>query len=189
MAKDILPTHEESIAEGTAPTDTKADAPTDKKDVASMTMEEKMALLAERHAKKVAENPTGDKGNKSKKVVFDGTFPEVGSIKDEKELKKIYKQLTNAQLDEWMSLEGLTYTVNANESINRMRKCMAVTALHFPKTPSTKNKSKYADITTEELVEMAINAELDIKDHKGDNRILRMYLIMALRDAGILEAK
>lgn len=168
---------------------TNEDTVEDKKDISSLTMAEKMAILAERHAKKVAENPEGNKKGKKDKVVFNGTFPEVGTIKDEKDLKKIYKQLTNEQLDEWITLEGLEYNKNSNEGINRMRKCMAITALHFPKTPSNKNKSKYADISTEQLIEMAIDAELDIKDHKGDNRILRMYLIMALRDANLLESK
>jgi hypothetical protein len=34
---------------------------------------------------------------------------------------------------------------------------------------------------------MAIDNDVEVKDHRGDDRILRMYLIMALRDAGVIE--
>jgi hypothetical protein len=119
------------------------------------------------------------------------TYPEVGTVGDKKELKKVYKKLTDAQLDEWLELEGLTDKVKLceHESINRMRKCMAITALHFPPEPSqgAKSKSKYADFTTEQLVQMALDNDVVVKDDKGDARILRMYTIMALKEAGVLE--
>ena len=116
-------------------------------------------------------------------------FPEVGTVEDPKSLKKIYKGLSEAQLDEWLALEGLTdkVKISGHAPIDRMRKCMAITALHFPPAPkSTKSKSKYADYSTEDLVQMAIDNDIAIKDDKGDVRILRMYAIMALREAGVL---
>lgn len=117
------------------------------------------------------------------------TFPEVGTITDPKALKKIYKKLTDAQLDEWLDLEGLTgnLKLSGHDSIDRMRKCMLISALHFPKAPSEKaKKSKYADYTTEKLVEMCMENDLVLRDDKGDARILRMYSVMALKEAGVL---
>lgn len=128
--------------------------------------------------------------SKDKKVTVEAKvgYPEVGSVADHKALKKVYKGLTDEQLDEWLSLEGLTDKVklSGHGPIDRMRKCMAITNLHFPKPVAVKTKSKYADYTTEQLVQMAMDNEIEVKDDKGDMRILRMYTIMALKEAGIL---
>lgn len=113
-------------------------------------------------------------------------YPEVGSVADHKALKKVYKGLTDEQLDEWVDLEGLTVKLSGHGPIDRMRKCMAITNLHFPKEVTVKTKSKYADYTTEQLVQMAMDNDVEVKDDKGDMRILRMYTIMALKEAGVL---
>ena len=126
----------------------------------------------------------------TKPVESESLFPEVGSVPDHKALKKIYKKLTDAQLDEWLELEGLTDKVKLtdHDAINRMRKCMSITELHFPKPVSEgKSKSKYSSMSTEDLVKLAMDNDLDIKDDKGDIRIMRMYTIMALREAGLLD--
>lgn len=121
----------------------------------------------------------------------DVEYPEKGTFKTEKELKKFYKNLTDQQLDEWLELEGLTKEVKLtnHEAINRMRKCMSIMDYHFPKanTGASKKKSKYADFSTEELVGMAIENDVEVKDDKGDAKILRMYTIMALKNAGLLK--
>ena len=117
-------------------------------------------------------------------------YPEVGSFDTEKAIKKYIKGLSNDELAEWVELEGVTYTANDHESINRMRQAMAIKALHFPQlaktSGSTKKKAKYADYTTEALVEMAIENDIEVRDDKGDMRILRMYTIMALKTAGLI---
>lgn len=115
-------------------------------------------------------------------------FPEVGSFKDKKALQKYYKKLTTAHLEQWVELEGIQSNVKPtdHEGIYRMRLAMAILYLHFPKQSTKKSKSKYAKYSTEQLVEMATKAGLEIKDSKGDNRILRMYAIMTLRNAGLL---
>lgn len=127
-------------------------------------------------------------GAKQKLAGQEVEYPEVGSFKEEKYLKKFYKQLDDVQLDEWIALEGLVYKTCEHESINRMRKCMAILELHFPKKPkvNTKSKSKYSDYTTEQLVDMANKHGLPIKDSKGSDQILRMYTIMELRKAGLI---
>lgn len=129
-------------------------------------------------------------GNTGKQKLADQEvdYPEVGSFKDEKYLKKFYKQLSDEQLDEWVGLEGLSYKTCEHESINRMRKCMAILELHFPKKPkaNTKSKSKYSQYSTEELVAMANKHGLPVKDSKGSDQILRMYTIMELRKAGLI---
>ena len=120
----------------------------------------------------------------------DKEYPEVGSFDTEKAMKKYIKGLTDAELQEWCELEGATWKPNEHQSINRMRMAMAIKALHFPDTApkkSKKSKSKYADYTTEQLVAMALDNDVEVKDDKGNERILRMYTIMALRNAGIIE--
>ena len=116
--------------------------------------------------------------------VQDG-YPEKGTI-DEKSLRKMYKKLSDEQINEWLELEGLTYKQSGHESIDRMRACMTITNFHFPKVTAAKKASKYADYTTEQLVEMCIDNDLVLKDDKGDMRILRMYAIVALREAGVI---
>ncbi|WCS68656.1 hypothetical protein Goe19_02080 [Bacillus phage vB_BsuM-Goe19] len=119
-------------------------------------------------------------------------YPEVGDFEDEKAIKKYIKGLTDEQLQAWCELEGAEWVENEHRNINRMRMAMAIKAVHFPelaKKPSSKKKSKYAEYTTEELVEMAIDNNVEVRDDKGNERILRMYTIIALREAGLLEAK
>ncbi|MMZ43583.1 hypothetical protein D1872_51430 [compost metagenome] len=116
-------------------------------------------------------------------------YPEVGAFKDVKAMKKFYKPLTDAQIQEWCELEGVTWKPNEHASINRMRMIMALKAKHFPDTApkaSSKTKSKYADYTTEQLVELALQHDVEVTGDNGDLRILRMKTIMALREAGVI---
>ena len=117
-------------------------------------------------------------------------YPEVGDFKDEKAMKKFIKGLSDQSLQEWCILEGATWKPNDHESINRMRMAMAIKAIHFPTTApkaGKKSKSKYASYSTEDLVTMALENDIEVPDDKGDNRILRMYTIMALRKAGLID--
>lgn len=149
-----------------------------------------MAKMKALNAKHEAEGTTNPGKNKRTKAIeFTGEYPEVGFFTEKKQLQKFYKQLTDDQLNDWIELEGLTYKPSDNEPINRMRKCMAILNLHFPKqsTGSSKKKSKYSAFTTEQLLEMALDNDIEVKEAKGDERILRMYAIMALRKAGVIE--
>lgn len=129
--------------------------------------------------------------SKQKLADKDVEYPELGSFKDDKELKKFIKQLSDKQVHEWVQLEGLTFKPNEHAAINRMRMAMAIKDAHFPKATSGsgtgKSKSKYAKFSTEELVSLALENDVEVKDDKGDPRILRMYTIMALRNAGVLD--
>lgn len=111
-------------------------------------------------------------------------YPEVGFFGDDgkKELQKFYKKLTNEQLEEWVELEGLEIKPTDSEPIYRMRLCMAVLYLHYPKAPAKKKESKYAKYTLEDLVQMAIDESVPVEPTE-DERILRMRTIMALRAA------
>lgn len=114
-------------------------------------------------------------------------YPEVGTLKTEKELKKVYKKLTDAQLDEWLALEGWTdeYKPTESEPINRMRKCMVILYKHFPKEPSKKKGgSVWKQYSLEQLIVMATDNECmpEFTDHES---IMRMRLIMALKGKGI----
>jgi len=67
---------------------------------------------------------------------------------------------------------------------------MAIKSLHFPELSQPKkkkSKSKYAQYTTEELVQMALDNDVEVPDDKGDMRICRMYTIVSLRKAGIID--
>ena len=120
------------------------------------------------------------------KFVAEKGYPEVGTFEDKKDLQKFYKHLDDAQLLEWIELEGLEFTPNDSEPINRMRMCMSVLYLHFPKAPTSKKKSKYAEYSNESLIEMAIKHDV-VFEMCDDERILRMRAIMALRAHNILE--
>jgi hypothetical protein len=122
----------------------------------------------------------------------DTEYPEVGHFETDKAMKKYIKGLSDNELKEWCELEGAVYNANDHQSINRMRMAMAIKGIHFPDTVakggSTKKKAKYADFSTEDLVQMAIDNDIEVRDDKGDLRILRMYTIMALKEAGLLQA-
>lgn len=116
-------------------------------------------------------------------------FPEVGDFEDVNSMKKYIKGLTTEQLQAWCELEGAEWVVNEHPSINRMRMAVAIKSVHFPETApkkGTKKKSKYAEYTTEELVQMALDNDVHVRDDKGNERILRMYTIVALREAGLI---
>lgn len=120
----------------------------------------------------------------------DAEFPEVGSFKDEAAMKKYVKNVSDADIAEWCVLEGLEVKPTDHDSIRRMRGIMALKALHFPSTApkgAKKSKSKYGAYTIETLVQMALDNDVEVPDDRGDARILRMYTIMALKKAGLLE--
>ena len=122
-------------------------------------------------------------------VISDVTYPEKGTYKEKKPLQKFIKKLSIDELMEWADLEGILSDIKVtdHEAIWRMRVAMAIVELHFPKEKTGgKSKSKYAAYTTEQLVQMTMDNDLEVKDAKGDLRILRMYCIMALRDAKLL---
>lgn len=139
--------------------------------------------------------PKADKGSKVKQDLAgeDVEYPERGSYGEDgvDELKKFISRLSNEQLQEWVDIEGLQEKVkeNDNPAIYRMRLAMAIREAHYPKssTSKPKSKSKYGHYTTEQLLEMALDNDVEVKDAKGDNRILRMYTIVALRNAGVIE--
>lgn len=151
-------------------------APTNEEDTA----------LTDTHKEEVA--PTAEA---TEEVADEVDFPEVGHYSEQKALKKFIKGLSNEQLAEWVDLEGLGERVKPtdNESILRMRNAMAINALHFPdsaRKSAPKKESPYKKYTTEELVQMALDNDVEVRDAKGDPRIERMYTIMALREAGIV---
>lgn len=130
--------------------------------------------------KTVLKNPT--------EYVAKQGFPEVGFFTEKADLQKFYKKLPTETLEEWVELEGLEYKpCPESASIHRMRVAQAILYKHFPKAPSKpKSKSKYADYTTEQLVEMAVEKDVPV-EASDDMRILRMRTIMSLRAAGHIE--
>ena len=137
------------------------------------------------------------KGKKNTKLVVDPDkdgYPEVGQFdKDEAGMKKYIKALSNEQLQEWCELEGATWNPHDNVSINRMRMAMAIKAKHFPHLSAgtgngtKKSKAKYGHLSNEDLAKMCLDGDVEVRDAKGDARIERMYMIMDLRKAGVIE--
>lgn len=121
-------------------------------------------------------------------VVEEQGYPEVGHFTDKKDLQKFYKALDTEQLEEWVELEGLDDQVKATDSapIYRMRLCMAILYLHFPKAPAKKKSKRKYELETEQYVQMAIDNDV-IFETADDERILRMRAIMALRAHNIIE--
>jgi hypothetical protein len=120
------------------------------------------------------------------KFVAENGLPEKGHFKEQKDLQKFYKHLSDEQLVEWVGLEGLEYNPSESAPINRMRMCMAILYHNFPKPASAKKKSKYADYTNEALLQLAIDKDV-VFEMTDDDRILRMRAIMALRAAKVIE--
>lgn len=148
---------------------------------------------------KPANKPTGNNVKAGKvEVIKDSEgnveYPEKGYFADDKAVKRYIKKLTDDQLYEWCELEGVTWNINDHAGINRMRAAMAMKAYQLDtptagsKGGSGKKKGKYSHYELEELVQMALDNDVDVKPYNGDDmRILRMYTIMALKGAGILE--
>ncbi|AYP68531.1 hypothetical protein EalM132_00187 [Exiguobacterium phage vB_EalM-132] len=133
---------------------------------------------------KKAKERTINKAFVEKYLAEHNGFPEKNELSKD-ELKKFYKHLTDAQLDEWLEIEGLEYTETENDAINRMRKCMAILYNRFPRETKPKEKSKYAEYDTEQLLKMAEDNNIEIE--QTDNpAILRMRAIMALRDKKVI---
>jgi polyhydroxyalkanoate synthesis regulator phasin len=107
------------------------------------TLRAKLREQSERIKASKPQDTGKGKGKKGKETVDgDVEYPERGGFKAEKDLKKFYKKLTDAQLDEWLALEGLTDSVKLcdHEPINRMRKCMANTVELRPVTPGQRQE-------------------------------------------------
>lgn len=113
-------------------------------------------------------------------------YPEVGTFEDKKDLQKFYKHLSDEQLAEWLEVEGLEYNPAESAPINRMRMAMAILYKHFPKAPTAKKKSKYADYSLEDLVQMALDKGVAYEPC-DDDKIHRMRAIMALRAHNVIE--
>ena len=115
-------------------------------------------------------------------------YPEVGFFKEEKDLKKFYKKLTDTQLEEWCAKEGIEVLPSDNNSIYRMRLCVGILYKHFPReTKSAEKKpSKYAEYSNEALMQMALDSDVAVEpcDNEG---ILRMRLIMGLRAKKVID--
>lgn len=146
--------------------------------------------LTDTHEEEVATTATKEEPKAEVEEDSEGIeFPEVGHYSEQKALKKFIKGLSDADLAEWVALEGLEVKHNDNAAILRMRNAMAINALHFPdsvRKSKPKKESPYKQYTTEQLVQMALDNDIEVKDAKGDSRIERMYTIMALREAGIV---
>lgn len=99
---------------------------------------------------------------------------------DESALKKYYKKLDTSEVIKWVEELGCTFKESTDQSIHRMRACMAVLYHFFPKEVKAKKQSKYSEYTLEQLVTLAADRNIPVEVCE-DERILRMRTIMALR--------
>lgn len=114
-------------------------------------------------------------------------YPGVDTFENDKCLKKFYKQLPTSVLEDWSRTLGATYKpCEDNESIHRMRVAMSILYTFYPKETKAKPKSKYADYTLEQLVDLALENDVAVED-TTDMRIMRMRLIMGLRANKVIE--
>ncbi|MGL5191229.1 MAG: hypothetical protein ACRC7S_16440 [Cetobacterium sp.] len=178
VIEDTQDTNEDTAIEE----DTQEEPKYSKEEISKMSLADKLKLVTKpsqpKATKKVDKYPEGSTVE----------YPEVGHFKSKDELKEFYKPLQDSHLQEWVELEGLEYKECDNTGINRMRMCMAITNSHFPsQAKAKKSKSKYVEYSTEALMEMALDNDLEVADAKGNMKILRMYLIMELRKNNIIE--
>ena len=132
-------------------------------------------------AKKTAVATKVITGKVDAQAIIKTGYPEVGQFADEKSLQKFYKQLDTAQVEEWVTLEGLTFKACPEQpAIHRMRACMAILRSHFPVEVKAKKESPYKKYSTEDLVQLALDNSVAFEPAE-DERILRMRAIMALR--------
>lgn len=117
-----------------------------------------------------------------------GGYPEVGQFEDKKVLQKFYKQLDTEVIEDWCSVEGVEFKAcPESEQIHRMRACMAILYLHFPKAPAkSKSESPYKKFTLEDLLQMAVDNDVPVEPTESE-QIMRMRTIMALRAAKVIE--
>lgn len=134
----------------------------------------------------MAKKPTINKAYVEKFIADNNGYPEVGHFTEKSDLQKFYKHCTDEQLAEWIEVEGLEFNPAESAPINRMRMAMAILYKNFPKAPSAKKQSKYADYSLEDLINMAVEKDV-IFEMTDDERILRMRAIMALRVAGHIQ--
>jgi len=107
------------------------------------------------------------------------------------ELKGFIKDIDTDTLEFIANTVGAKWSTHANAPINRMRIAMALKTYFFPELfapkeeSGKKKKPKYADLTTERLLEMAKSGNLEIQK-TGHPPIDRMKAIVALKNAGLL---
>lgn len=119
--------------------------------------------------------------------VEENGYPEVGAFSEKKDIQKFYKQLPTEFLEDWCEQCQLEYKPCDNDSIHRMRVAMAILELHFPsEKKSTTSKSKYSNLTDEDLLKMCIDNAVAVEEstHKG---IMRMRMVQALRANKIIQ--
>lgn len=183
---DVAPVVAEDVAEDAVEPDATDEFMADESDadVAARKVAEEQQAEANAIAAQVGGKPA------TPATPTDVEYPEIGTLKTEKDFKKAVKKLSDANVFEWCELEGATWKRCPDQApIDRMRAVMAIKAKHFPSTApkgETKSKSKYSDYTDEQLVQMALDNDITVRDDKGDKRIMRMYTIMALKQAGLL---
>lgn len=128
---------------------------------------------------------TGDEPEITKKEVLD-SFPKFEDLEELKEFIKEMDTPTLEYLARGMELDWLP-TYHAN--IHRMRIAMAMHRYFFPELfepKESKKKTKYADMTTEHLMEVLEEHGLNLE--KTDNEAInRMKAIMLLKKEGHIE--
>jgi len=107
------------------------------------------------------------------------------------EIKEMIKALDNVAVYAWAEDLGLEIPEFEHEGIKRMRVAMAIKEFYFPtpkkeKAPTT---SPWADYTTAELEKLAKSNKLKFRKVENNDSIKRMWIIKALKDAGVQATK
>ena len=108
-------------------------------------------------------------------------------FEDVEEIKEMIKSLPNDGVYAWAEDLGLEVPDFEHEGIKRMRVAMLIKEYYFPtpkkeKAPTT---SPWADYTTSELEKLVKSNKLKARKVENNDSIKRMWLIKALKDAGV----
>ena len=107
------------------------------------------------------------------------------------EIKEMIKSLPNDGVYAWAENLGLEIPDFEHEGIKRMRTAMAIKEYYFPtpkkeKAPTT---SPWINYSTSELEKLVKSNKLKARKVETNDSIKRMWLIKALKDAGIEPTK
>ena len=124
---------------------------------------------------------------KGKKEVEEELEAEDVEFEDVEEIKEMIKSLPNDGVYAWAEDLGLEVPDFEHEGIKRMRTAMAIKEYYFPtpkkeKAPTT---SPWINYSTAELEKLVKSNKLKARKVENNDSIKRMWLIKALKDAGV----
>ena len=112
-------------------------------------------------------------------------------FEDVEEIKEMIKSLPNDGVYAWAEDLGLEVPDFEHEGIKRMRVAMLIKDYYFPtpKKEKAQTTSPWINYSTSELEKLVKSNKLKARKVENNDAIKRMWLIKALKDAGVEPTK